>query len=538
MWAALDVSQSMQRGDGLLWKEALDSLARVRPESTIWFGDSARTARSDARPLDSRSELRPAVDRAVAAGHPIVVVTDGELPDADADADLPSGSRLVVLPRRQRDAAIASFEAPRAIVSGDTVVARINVQAGSGGAGAGQLSLMTDGRAIATERFDELPPDGTRSIELRFQLSGPPGPVIVQAVASSAGDVVVRNDTLAMAIDRSRSASAIFVSTSPDFDSREALGILRGALALPARGYFRVAPGVWRIDGTLAPVNETDVRAAVREAPLAVFHGDTAVFGTPGQATPGPYALIVPVTDTSTEWYVKSTPVSPISPALAGISWDSLPPLLAAGVPPKGDWTAMNITAGRGADERALVAGTDTPRRTVTVVGSAMWRWQFRGGASADAFAAFWGGIFDWLAGERADKRAAIPDAAYFREGDAIRWRRGSPADSTVKLALRPIGGTRVDSLTLQFASGATVVETPALAEGIYEISVRGGSALLAVNPSSEWLPRAVRLKSGVIRQGNPAGSAPRLRDYSWIFALIVAALCAEWLIRRRIGLR
>jgi hypothetical protein len=107
-----------------------------------------------------------------------------------------------------------------------------------------------------------------------------------------------------------------------------------------------------------------------------------------------------------------------------------------------------------------------------------------------------------------------------------------------VRLAVRQIGTGRVDSLTLHFASGATVVESPALPEGIYEISVRGGSALLAVNPSAEWLPRTVRLKSGIVRQGSAAGAAPRLRDYPWIFAVIVAALCAEWLLRRRIGLR
>jgi hypothetical protein len=467
-----------------------------------------------------------------------VVVTDGELADADAAAELPSGSRLVVLPKSQRDAAVSSFEFPRAVVSGDTVAARIGLQAGGAGAGAGTVSVIAGGKAIGVATFDELPPHGSRSVELRIQLTGPPGPVIVQAVSSSAGDAVRRNDTLSIAVDRSRSASAVFVSTSPDFDSRAALGLLRGALALPARGYLRVAPGVWRVDGTLAPISEADVRSLVHDAPLAVFHGDTAVFGAPAQATPGPYALIVSVSDTTTEWYVKSVPASPLSSAYTGIGWDSLPPLLAIGVPPKGEWTGMTISAGRGGDERALIVGNETPRRTVTVAGAGLWRWQFRGGTSAQAFAAFWGGIFDWLAGERADKRAAIPDAAYFRAGDAIRWRRGSPADSTVRLAVRQIGTGRVDSLTLQFASGVTVVESPALVEGIYEISVRGGSALLAVNPSAEWLPRTVRLKSGIVRLGSAAGAAPRLRDYPWIFAVIVAALCAEWLLRRRIGLR
>jgi hypothetical protein len=74
--------------------------------------------------------------------------------------------------------------------------------------------------------------------------------------------------------------------------------------------------------------------------------------------------------------------------------------------------------------------------------------------------------------------------------------------------------------------------------EGQYDIFVRGGTSILAVNASSEWLPRQVRLKSGVVRSGAPVGARPRLRDLAWVYALVIAALCAEWLLRRKAGLR
>jgi hypothetical protein len=74
--------------------------------------------------------------------------------------------------------------------------------------------------------------------------------------------------------------------------------------------------------------------------------------------------------------------------------------------------------------------------------------------------------------------------------------------------------------------------------EGAYDIVVRGGAAILAVNASQEWLPRQVRIKSGIVRTGTPVGARPRLRDHSWVYALIIAALCAEWLVRRKAGLR
>jgi hypothetical protein len=245
------------------------------------------------------------------------------------------------------------------------------------------------------------------------------------------------------------------------------------------------------------------------------------------------------VTDTAGEWYVTGTPPSPLTPAYGGIGWDSLPPVITGGSPPTGTWTAMQVSEGRTGTPRAIVAGTDAPRRTVTVVGGGFWRWQFRGGSSADAFAAFWGGIFDWLAGERADKRAAIPDAAAFRAGERIRWRRGGAADSVATVIYRKRnapGGS--DSLVLRFPTGASVVETAPMAEGQYDVSVRGGQAALVVNPSSEWIPRQVRVKAGVQRSGAPVGSQPRLRDHAWIYALIIVALCAEWLLRRKIGLR
>jgi hypothetical protein len=216
-----------------------------------------------------------------------------------------------------------------------------------------------------------------------------------------------------------------------------------------------------------------------------------------------------------------------------------LPPLITGGGNPTGSWTAMQVSEGRTGTPRAIVAGTDSPRRTVTVVGGGFWRWQFRGGTSADAFAAFWGGIFDWLAGERADKRAAIPDAAAFRAGERIRWRRGGAADSVATVIYRKRNApARSDSLMLRFPTGATVVETPPMAEGQYDIFVRGGQAALVVNPSPEWVPRQVRVKPGVQRSGAPVGAQPRLRDFRWVYALIIIALCAEWLTRRKAGLR
>ena len=177
-------------------------------------------------------------------------------------------------------------------------------------------------------------------------------------------------------------------------------------------------------------------------------------------------------------------------------------------------------------------------RRVVVVSASGFWRWQFRGGASADAFVALWGSIFDWLSAERPDPRAATPADGVVRAGDPVRWRRGSPTDSMVSVMLHQRGTTRIDSLMLRFGGSASVVETHALGAGIYDVTTRGGTAVLAVNPSREWLPRASRVAAGAVRGAISADMGPRLRNAGWAYALAILLLCAEWILRRKRGMR
>jgi hypothetical protein len=58
------------------------------------------------------------------------------------------------------------------------------------------------------------------------------------------------------------------------------------------------------------------------------------------------------------------------------------------------------------------------------------------------------------------------------------------------------------------------------------------------VNPSREWLPRAPRVTTAAIRGVVSADAAPRLRGAGWAYALAILMLCAEWILRRRRGMR
>src|SRR5438105_14474251 len=76
-WAALDASLSMARGDSTVWRMSRDSIRRLSADSVFVFGDSVRPASQASAPRDLTSFLRPAVERAIGAGHPLVVITDG-----------------------------------------------------------------------------------------------------------------------------------------------------------------------------------------------------------------------------------------------------------------------------------------------------------------------------------------------------------------------------------------------------------------------------------------------------------------------------
>lgn len=563
-FAALDVSASWQRGGGAPYAQALAhfrALARTADSSFV-FGDSIRRAGPPATPVDTRSSSRAVVDRALAAGRPITIVTDGELDDPDALANLPAGSRIDVIPRpAANDLAVVGMDAPRAAVGGDTVPVEVTIAAGAGGAPAGTLVVSFASKPLATIPIAPLEAHGERVLPAHVIVPTQEGAGLLRAVVTAPGDVEARNDTLERPLEISPAAGAVFVSTSPDYDARYALAVLRGAVSLPTRGFFRVAPGNWRVDGTLASVSEADVRKAATTAPLVVLHGDTSVFGVPRTATRGSLVLFPgPTGEEAGEWYATGAPASPLAAALAGVPWDSLPPIEVAPSGTRGSmrrgpaqpdlqtdspstarqgqyWAGLEAKRARRFDPREAVMGTETGRRVVIVNATGLWRWQFRGGVTAQAYAALWGGIFDWLSAERPDVRVALPVEGAVRAGEPVQWRRGSGSDSVVTAILTERGSGFVDTLPLHFGAEATAESAP-MARGVYDVRTTGGASLLVVNPSREWIPNRERVRAGAIGGSAVAGLAVRVRTVWWIYLVVVAILCGEWVVRRSLGLR
>ena len=540
---ALDASESWLRAAPRCdrWRLALDSAAAVGGGSWLRFGDSVRADRSSGAATDRASRLRPVADRAAATGRPVVVITDGELDDPDAVDALPRGSRTIVLPCvAAPDAAILNLEAPRTLLAGDTIAVRLTVAAGGAGAPAGEVELRLDTALVGAARYAALAPYAEQVLDIRGVPAGGERAAVMRTSIRQSGDAEPRNDTLAVGVDVSRAPAAVFVSTAPDFDAREAVAALRGVTSLPTRAYYRVAAGAWRAEPGLARVEESVVRAAVRDAPLVILHGDTAAFGAPRAATRGSLLLFAPPATDDGEWFAAAAPASPLAATLSALPFDSLPPLSVGPSLPRGEWQGLIVRRGGSPDDRrpALV-GWDAPRHVAVLGASGLWRWRFRGGARADAYGALFGSLYDWLAAGRSDRRAAIPDAGPLRAGMAVRWRRGAAGDSVIPVTITRRSATgRVYSMTLRFADGATIAESPPLAPGIYDARMAGGSVVLVVNPSLELVPRRPTITARQVGGAAALGDAPPLRSLGWIYVLAVGLLCAEWLLRRRAGVR
>ncbi len=486
-WVGVDASASWAlaaRGapaGGAGWqaaRAAVDSLLAAGADSILLFGDSVRTDSLPTVPSDRASRVEGLVEMAMATGRPLVILTDGMLDDPERVPRLPRGSAVIVIGADSApDAAIALLDAPRYALGGDTITVTVVAKAGAGGSGAAQVELRLDDRVIKSEPLPAM--QGWEEREVRFSVPVPAQDadrVLRAAILHSGGpDAVQPNDTTSAPLGVSGAAAATFISTSPDQDARFALAVLRGTRRGPVQAFWRVAPREWRTDGSMRPVAESAVRSAAAAAPLLMIHGDTSVFGAPRALGRGAVVLFAPP-QPGDDYYPAGTGDSPLAAALAGVPWDSLPPVDVSLVSSRG-LPAVIARRARRFDERTIFHLEDGPRRAVIVPASGLWRWRLRGGRTADAFDAIWGSVFDWVGDERreAAARGAARDAS----------------DPAARSAMR-----------------------------------------------AEWVPRRPTVQSGAVGEGAPMDRAPRALAAWWLAAIAIAALCAEWLLRRKIGMR
>jgi uncharacterized membrane protein len=265
--------------------------------------------------------------------------------------------------------------------------------------------------------------------------------------------------------------------------------------------------------------------------------------------------------------------------------WDAAPAL--ASIAPLGGprpgATVLAMTAGPGGAPRALVAVQRYGEgRSMVFTGEAAWRWRMMLPSSDRSYQTFWRQAVRWLAlnatdpismtapaggspGDTLPLRVAVRNAAFEPERDAtVDIRVTAPDGRVEQLRAAP---------SHEEGEGRFVARFRPNQPGVYRVSAaaRGGTSTLG-SASSAFLvggadlemtdPRLnaqllqrLALASGgrviaeggfpglldVLRQGVPAARLATRRDLwhnGWSFAAIVMLLGAEWILRRRWGLR
>lgn len=537
----LDASLSMAAGGR--WAEArrlADSLGEVR-----FTGDEG-AAPGDTLPDRGRSRVAAALVAAAAGERPVWLVTDGEVEDrAEVPADLLARAGIRVLARpASDDVALALVEGPSRLTIGDSLRVEVTVRAsGARAADTVALELRFPGRREPLARRAVPLQGGEARVILRADTRGlPAGEHLLEFARAGAADAIPDTDVRLHRLALAATPGAVLVAAPGDWDARFLFAAIREVAELPLRGYVRVAPGEWRLMSDLSRVGEPAVREAARGADLLVLKGDVAAFGA-GTRARGVWRWPSGEGGAPAEpadWYLTPTIESPLAGALAGLPLDSFPPATQLGAlqPQAGDWVAFTAQAGRrGAPRAAMLGGLRGRAREVTTAADGLYRWRFRGGSAEQGYRALVAATVSWLL-EAPDSAAGrtrpLRHVAQRGRPVTFQWiAPGAPAPLAITASSDSV--TRTDTLRFDGAGQAQLRLPP----GRWRYRTPDGTAgVLGVERySDEYLPRPVALEDqppqeilGTRRTG--------ARDALWLFALAVAALCGEWLVRRRMGLR
>ncbi|HEX5632375.1 MAG TPA: hypothetical protein VFX50_04070 [Gemmatimonadales bacterium] len=532
----LDGSLSMaQRPEA--WTAArarADSLGEVR-----LFGDDGT---ADSLPSAGRSRLGPALRAAAALDRPLVVVTDGELDDVgEIPPDLLARPTVEVRAREPlADVAVTAVDAPARLTVGDSLLVDVSLRAIGDAPDSAVVELRFDdaGRTRLARRALRFT-DGVARATLRAPTRGlVPGEHLLTVQVAPA-DAEPRTDVRLVHLELAETPGIVLVADPGDWDARFLYRAVKDVARLPLRGYVRLGDG-WRSMSDLALVADDEVRRAARAADLVILKGAAGSLAQ-GSSARGiwlwPSGATGPVE--AADWYLVPGTGSPASPAFAGLPVDSFAPglQLTAADPPASAWVALGAQAGRRGALRPAHFGFESgrTRRAVTAL-DGLWRWSFRGGSSEQAYRGLVATTVSWL--------LDTPDSA---SGPA------RPVRAVVQ-AGRPMvfewtGGGTPRALAVQWSGSATATDTLRfdgagraelrLAPGTYRYRLEGGTqGTMAVEAySDEWLPRPVALAA---QEGRAAIGTARTaaRDWRWLMGVVVLALCGEWLLRRRLGLR
>jgi hypothetical protein len=264
--------------------------------------------------------------------------------------------------------------------------------------------------------------------------------------------------------------------------------------------------------------------------------------------------------------------------------WAALPALAASATVggPRPGATILALTTAPGGGVFPVVAVQPYGRgRSMVFAGEASWRWKMLAPSSDRTYELFWRQAARWLSSSSPDP-VAITVPASAEPGDSIsvdvdaRDAVFAPApDAAVDATLTKPGGA-VEPIRLRRVDPASGRFTAAIGSeqpGLYRVHAEAKRGAASLGASDRWFYvggadrefAEPRLNEGFLRRvarnsggryvraadasrivgwlqaSTPQSAAPERRDLwhePWAFALVVLLLSAEWILRRRWGLR
>jgi hypothetical protein len=525
----LDNSISMHAAGGRA--EEARAMARDLGDTTT-FGEAAPGEPGGTSVL---AEVLPA---ALATGRPVTVITDGEISDAAMiPADLLAATRVRVLPRPEGDdVALREVRGTTRVTVGDSLHLEVEVQRLGAGADSVVVELR-DGDRVLGRSAIRVGPTGRGRGRLVVTLPATSsGLRWLEVHRVGAADQEAANDVRWWPVRVTPSPGVVLLAATPDWDARALYRSLRDLTETPVRGYVQLQPGQWRRMDDLRRATVAEVNAAARAADLLAVRGDVEAWRTVGRAR-----LLWPVAPMAGDWYLAPSAASPVSDALAGVANDSIAPAVAI-TPLDAEATRSWVGAAarlarRGSAVPVIGGREDRAGRTATIGADGLYRWAFRGGASEQHWRAMVADLSAWLLATPDSVSAAVqPLALVTQRGRPVRFRwTGSAAPVTTGITLRDSVGSRSDSLRFDGAGTAAII----LPVGRYQYALSGGGeGVVAVEPYSDELVRGPRTLVEQDATVAPVQTGRGAQAWWPLFAIAMLSFGAEWLLRRRLGMR
>jgi len=551
----------------------------------------------DGSVVRARDGLADAVARAVESGAGrVVVATDLRAGDGVALRALAAESsvpiEIVDFGADLANAGIASVSLPERAEPGDEIVVTVRVHATD--SDPREVILRAGGDTVGRATVTPGAPGTDRPVQVEFTVPAAETEDLRRLVieAELAADDGYDADDRRMAVLglEDPGGGIVGVSWAPDWEFRSLIPLLDEVSGVRALGFHSLRDGRWlRLSDLPAVVETAEVRAALSRAEMTVLQAppaeDTGLValsrGVARRIELSPALTAAAATDGAGssqpgEWYVAADlPVSPIAAELTGLELLGLPPL--GGVRTGGRADGSPILLQRGG------SGTPVPafdlrlgggERVVTARAEGFWRWALREGDARELYRRLWSGLTAWtltpdgstraagfgprdrevLPGEGIDVLvgAAEPDSVPAADpastgpaGPAVEvvWSQGVSAPvrrvDTIPVTAAPVARVGGFEGPAVLDWSARVVDSPAdssatpTATGSVVVQPAGGEMRPARDTA---LPADVAQMMPNVETAAAAGRP--LRDAWWPWLLLVGLLSAEWIGRRRSGLR